>query len=529
MGRIRVVLRFVAAALVVAASLLLLDAAISRIYGEERPNTGPPSPRNAEQPLRIDAGPHLLLDDHLLAQSAGVERKVNSPRRFLKEPVVTGAPQHQNWQPFLTVLHDPDATAKMRFRMWYNVDAVDDPGDGEFFGVSGHLESADGVHWPGPYSRLTSLTTDGRVRFGASVLDEGPQYRPAAERYKMMYFDAGKQAGPRVAFSPDGLQWTLQNGGDPVLEVANGDDIWTAAYDPLRKRYYLIGKIYEPFTWTNAEGEKVTATIRRYYTSFSQDLKTWSKPQMVFSPDDKDTGITQWYGAAGFQVRGDLIVGFLRVLRDDLSPVGVPQAAIDANTKGQAGLGASGIGARGGSGMGYTVLTWSHDGETWRRDRHMDKFFEPDPQVGAWDHAMSWVGSAAPVGDELYLYYAGYRWGHKYRHSVERNIGLVKMQRDRYVARQAGEKEGRLTTRTLVLDAETLTLNVDADEGEVRVQLTDPDGQAIPGYQFSDCRPITADSLAAPVQWQQPLSKMRGKPLRMEFSLKNARLFAFGL
>ena len=38
-------------------------------------------------------------------------------------------------QPFLTVLHDPGAPAAKRFRMWYNVDVVDDPADGAFFGA----------------------------------------------------------------------------------------------------------------------------------------------------------------------------------------------------------------------------------------------------------------------------------------------------------------------------------------------------------------------------------------------------------
>ena len=503
-----------------AAGTLIAD----RVRGQDQKTQEPPG-----KPLKIGTGPHLLLDEHLIARSVGIERKVNSPKRFLDEPVVSGVPEHQNWQPFLTVIHDPELPAGKQFRMWYNVDAVDDPRDGEFFGVSGHLDSPDGIRWPGPYTRLESLTVDGRVRFGASVLDDGPKHQPAAERFKIMYFDAGKYAGPRVGFSADGLQWTLHDGGKPVISTSNGDDIWTAGYDPIRKRYFLIGKIYEPFTWTNAEGEKVTATIRRYFTSFSPDFKTWGKTKMVFSPDEKDTGITQWYGAAGFQTRGDLIVGFLRVLRDDMSPEGVPQEAIDANSKGPAGLGASGFGAKGGSGMGYTVLTWTRDGETWERDRHTDKFFEPDPKVGSWDHAMSWVGSSAPVGDDLYLYYAGYRWGHKYHHSVERNIGLVKMQRDRYVARQGSEKGGTLTTRLLILDSEALTLNVDADGGEVRVQVTDADGKPVPGFQFSDCHPIGSDSLAAPVQWQKPLSTLRGKPLRLEFSLKNARLFAFGL
>jgi hypothetical protein len=204
----------------------------------------------------------------------------------------------------------------------------------------------------------------------------------------------------------------------------------------------------------------------------------------------------------------------------------VPAEAIAANTKGNAGLGASGLGAAGGSGMGYTVLTWSRDGETWHRDRHTDKYFAPDPRVGSWDHAMAWIGSATPVDDDVYLYYAGYRWGHKYKHSVDRQIGLVKAKRDRFVARVAGEKRGTLATIPLTLGGESLALNVDAPRGEVRVQVTDQEGKPVPGFSFADCQPIVADSLSAAVKWKEPLSKLDGKPVRLEFTLMNAKLYA---
>jgi hypothetical protein len=489
--------------------------------------TSAPSSEAGTTPLTLAKGVHLLVDNHLIARSENVQRKVVQPQRFLSEPIVTGSPDHQNWQPFLTVLHHESAPDEKQFRMWYNVDVVDDPRDGQWFGKTGYLQSADGIHWPGPYQRLNSLTEDGRVRFGASVIDDGPQHPVPAERYKMLYWDVGKFVGARVAFSPDGIEWSAHDGGKPILPKTPSDDIWTAGYDPIRKRYFLIGKHFGPHTWTNAEGEKLTVPIRRYFTSFSQDFKTWSDPEgMVFSPDEKDSGITQWYGAAGFQVRGDLIIGFLRELRDDLTPEGAPPEAIAANNGGGANLGANLLGSRGGSGMGYTVLTWTRDGVHWERDRYTDKFFEPDPKVGTWDHAMAWIGSSAAVGDELYLYYAGYRWGHKYHHSIDRQIGLVKMKRDRYVARQAGEQPGKLVTPLVTIDAEGLSLNVDSSRGEVRVQVTNADGKPLEGFSFADGRPISADSLAAPVEWKKSLAELRGKPVRLEFSLKDASLYA---
>lgn len=250
---------------------------------------------------------------------------------------------------------------------------------------------------------------------------------------------------------------------------------------------------------------------------------------MVYSPDQQDPGITQWYGSAGYQTRGDLIVGFLRVLRDDRTPEGAPSEAVAANNGGSANLGANLLGKKGGSGMGYTVLTWTRDGETWQRDRETDQFFAPDPKSGAWDHAIAWIGSSVGVGDDLFLYYAGYRWGHKYHHSVDRQIGMVRMKRDRFVAREAGKQAGKLATHSIAIDAQELLVNADAKGGEIRVQLTTAEGKPIRGYEFKDCQPITADAITALVQWSRPISELRGKQIRLEFSIREAQLFAFEL
>jgi len=79
----------------------------------------------------------------------------------------------------------------------------------------------------------------------------------------------------------------------------------------------------------------------------------------------------------------------------------------------------------------------------------------------------------------------------------------------------------------LILDAESLSLNIDAQGGEVRVQVANEKGEPIPGFRFQDGLPITSDSLDAPVKWEQPLSKLRGQTVRLEVQLRNARLFAF--
>jgi hypothetical protein len=396
--------------------------------------------------------------------------------------------------------------------MWYNADANQDQTDLKHSSRLGYLESADGVHWPGPYRALEKIDA---IEFGASVIDDGPTAKDSAERYKLMYWPipTAKRHGPVVAFSPDGIRWTMHNGGRSILEATAGGDSWHAGFDSLRNRYLLIGKANLVHSWTNAEGQQLSKRLRLYGTSLSRDFKTWGDFKILFAPDENDPGVTEWYAMVGFQTRGDLIVAFLQVLRDDLTCSGAPPEAAAINP------------TRFG-GMGHTVLCWSRDGETWQRDRQSDAFFEPSAAIG-WDHAMAWVCSAVPVDDEMYLYYAGYRWGHKYRRSLDRQVGLAKMPRDRYVARQARSTPGSLVTRPMSVTADSLTLNVDASQGEVRVRVLDAKSQPIPGFDFADSRPITGDSLAAPVAWKRPLAELRGQEVRLEFSLRDARLFAF--
>ncbi|MBI4028508.1 MAG: hypothetical protein HY360_26210 [Verrucomicrobia bacterium] len=461
--------------------------------------------------LTLKPGPHLFLDDFLIERSAGIERRVIPPQRFLDHPVVTSGEGHKNWQCWITVLRDP---VTQRFRMWYDAD-VCHPAEPAHWADLAYLESLDGIHWPGPYRALPGVRP---LSFGANAIDDGPDHPLPNERFKMIYYaGAPHKEGLRVAFSPDGLNWTKFNGGEPVFSFGEPSDSLHAYFDPIRRRYFLIAKNSRPYTWTNAEGRTITKAIRRYGICFSDDFKRWTSPRIIFAPDAKDPGITEWYGMSGFQTRGDLIIGCLQVLRDDLTVEGAPPEAIPCN-KGNPG-----------AGTGYTVLAWTRDGEHWQRDRHTDKFFDPSPTVGAWDHAVTWIDSAVPVGDELYLYYAGYRWGHKYQMRIDRQLGVLKMPRDRYVARVADSSGGTITTPVVNLGGDAMTLNVAAARGEVRVQISDASGQPIRGFRFADCSPIIIDSLAASVEWRQSLAALVGRPVRLELQIRQAHLFALGL
>ncbi|NOS70530.1 MAG: hypothetical protein HOP33_11440 [Verrucomicrobia bacterium] len=438
-------------------------------------------------PILLKSGLHILLDEFLIESSSNITRKVNMPVRdpSIPNPIVTGR-EDGCFQPYMTVIRD---AASQRFRLWYGVHTQDfNTGQSHI----GYLESEDGIHWIRPHQALTDPSP---IQFGVSVIDEGPHFQNLAERFRF----AWHKDGLRIATSPDGLAWT------PLASRAvlvHNHDINGIFWDPIRKHYIATVSFYIP-------GSKWTGTRRVTKHSASDDLLHWSEPWLVLAPDDKvDDGETQFYAMDGYLARGDLIVGMVKVLRDDLKADQPPEP-------------------RDAYGIGYTSLAWTRDGKHWTRDR--EKFFDRHPQKGAWDHAHAWIDEQVLVGDEIYLYYAGYKSGHKVNRFEERQIGLVKMKRDRYVAREAGAEGGSFKTPLVKFDATAMTLNLEALAGEVTVQILDQDNRPVRGFTRKDCQPVSGNALASPVRWKNPLATLNGKPVRMEFFLKNARLFSFEL
>lgn len=439
-------------------------------------------PAGAVAPVALAPGPHLFLDDTLIASSEHVARKVASPRRDLPGPIVTG-PEDRNFQPYVTVVRDPRSR---RFRMWYNAS----PGEAD--AGLGYLESADGVRWERPHRQL--MPPPGMpFRYGASVLDEGPAVADPANRFKLAWW---MKDGMVVAGSPDGFAWKLLAPG-PVL--AHNHDIDGIFRDPIRNRYIALVSTY--ITGPTWKGQR-----RCTQQSVSTDLVHWEKPWLVLTPDDsKEEGETQFYCMSGVVARGGLLIGTVKVLRDELpADPGGPRA-----------------------GIGYTALAWSHDGKTWTRDR--EPFLPRAPEPGAWDHAMSWIDCQLPVGDDVFFYYAGYARGHKIERFRERQLGLVRIRRDRYVAREAGEEPGTLRTPQVTLGGKALTLNAEARAGEIRCQLLDAGGKPLPGFTYAECRAISADGLELPVRWKRGLETLKGRPVQLEVRLRQAKLYALGL
>ena len=85
-------------------------------------------------------------------------------------------------------------------------------------------------------------------------------------------------------------------------------------------------------------------------------------------------------------------------------------------------------------------------------------------------------------------------------------------------------------SRSLRFKGGRLLLNVHAQgSGGVRAALLNAEGMPFPGFSAEDCESINVDEIDHEVRWKSgsDISSLEGKIVRVEFSLRNARLFAF--
>jgi hypothetical protein len=450
--------------------------------------------------LDIGTAPQLFLDDFIIESMDGLKRVIQSPER-LPKPVLDNK-TFGTTQPFITVLRDAETN---RYRIWYNNQAA-----------VWHAESDDGIHWRNPKSVLQTTHC-----FGASLVDDGPSAPDPQRRYKLANWRAtriredkpGDDGGMWVAFSPDGYRWTTyeKNPVLPTWPAGYGNivphaaqDIVDVFYDPLQRRYAVALKTPAIPADGFGQGPRAGSSIRRLVgMSTSTDFVRWKKPWRIFLPNEKEEGLVEFYGMGGMHQRGGLYIGFVRVLHDDYpcDPEG-PK-----------------------NGIGYTALATSRDGITWNRFR--EPFLDRNPEAGSWDHAMTWTGYTLTVKDELYLYYGGYARGHKIEPGRERQIGLARMKRDRYVALSSNEREGRLLTRAFRLPPGRLTVNASAPKGEIHVQLIEENGHHVDQQQTTNSEVLRGDLIAAEVKWQKRIQSLRGKPVRLQFTVHNGSIFGF--
>ena len=449
-------------------------------------------------PAPVGCEPQIFVDDALIAHRQGVRRTVHACRK-LPGPVLEtekpweGGGDDRRVYTYGTVLRDPQTG---QFRMWYNRMAR-----------VLYATSSDGVHWDRPELGLVAFGDDRQTNIlpasfhSPSVIFDGEEPEPA-QRYKMLGHQGGKGYG--VAHSADGLEWREYE-GNPVLP---GGDTCTLARNPYTGEYLAFHKLHR---------EHRGHPRRLVYLSTSSDMRNWSRPALVLAPDAMDDAQTkadggrwaEFYNMSAFPYGGQFL-GFVTQFRYTGKPTesGPAQSPDDGPID--------------------VHLVHSRDGRRWERTERRTPAIPNGPYAYDAGCILGVTNWPVVVGDEVWFYYTAITTTHGgYLPEKVITVARASWRMDGFVSLDAGAAGGVVETVPLECPGGRLSVNADAEGGEVRVEVLTAGGKAIGGYGAADCIPLLGDSVRHGVRWREHDCVPGGTPFRLRFLLRSVRLFSY--
>jgi hypothetical protein len=135
------------------------------------------------------------------------------------------------------------------------------------------------------------------------------------------------------------------------------------------------------------------------------------------------------------------------------------------------------------------------------------------------------------VGDEVWVYYGGFRYGISEKVALKRGAYFrARLRLDGFVSADARYSGGELVTTPIRFKGSQLALNADTSGGgAIRVELQEQDGRAIDGYALSQGDEISGNSIRLPVTWQgrTGVRQLAGQSIRLRFVMHNCKLYSF--
>lgn len=469
--------------------------------------------------IPIDTGRQLFVDDFLI-ESASLQRTYHHAEKFEGNPILKPETELESNRTHKEPRLQPDSAACP-----FDDAVIYDPKDGLFkmWYMAGHefataiAYSRDGIHWERPKLDVIETTNcvipydpDFRRDSFAPWLDYHAESEQ--ERFKAFFYDKagrGGQYGGWLYTSPDGIHWQRR----ARVSAAAGDST-SLFYNPFRKKWVLCVRK----SWNGEE------RVRYYYEHFdflklaeTHDASPvfWAKADRLDVPDPDVQpaipGKTQLYAlaASGYE---SVMLGMHTIHygpRNDVCRAGqIPK-------------------------LTEPMIAFSRDGFHWDRpDR--SSFIKATRREGDWDrgYLRSAGGCCLVVGDLLYFYYCGFSGvsmdGEKAMYAGG-STHLAFLRRDGFASMNAGEQGGELVTRPLLFNGRHMFANLDAKKGMAKAEVLNQDGDVIEPFSAGNCDPIVGDKTMLPVSWLgvEDLSAIRGRPVKLRFHLRSARLYSF--
>jgi hypothetical protein len=466
---------------------------------------------------------HLFVDDSQIEWMENVERTLHTPDRAPENPIIT---PDEPWESTVilqpgTVIYDKEEHI---FKMWYNSLPTKSKPDIEEFLC--YAISKDGIHWTRPALNIVDFHGSKAnnivlkwCSWTCSVIKDEYETDPA-KRYKLAYWNWHdlKTKGIWVAFSADGIHWDIYK-DNPVVPVAASGDTFTVMQDSITHEFWLYHK-------------SAIMPVRKVSRMVSDDFVHWRNDELILEQDGHDQPDTEFYGLSPFSY-GDQYLGFLWVFHTYAQQIDVQ-------------------------------LVSSRDGHAWDRSVHRRVFlplgFMRNGYPGHSFDSEVIMSIAPPViaNGEIWIYYTGFDEKHnadvtEFDDSYLGKVGLAKLPLDGFVSLDA-TSEGNVLTRPIRIDGSAMHVTASTEsfvaagqqvnptwaqlykgvkngEGEIRVEVQDERGKAIPGYTAEECDPIKGKLAERPVSWAggKDLAALNGRSIRFKFVLRNAKLYSYSV
>ncbi len=483
--------------------------------------------------LTVGNHKQLFIDDKFVTESSGVTWVMNPPVK--QGAVLTGTKSWDSYQlsSYGTVMEDQG-----KFRLWYGARTPVPDGQDRARGLIMYAESQDGIHWDKPNlglfewqgSKANNILMRATPESAGVFIDPKA---PAAERYKIVGRLANREprspdgeafsgSGLYMYTSPDGLRWTLHH--ERVFPF-DPDTLNMAFYDEGRGKFMAYVRTWNPLRRVGVV--EMDDTMKPWPWDHNvppRDAKGLPGPTNAptshipdaFGTDQEDPADMDFYTSAvvKYPWADDAYFMFPSAYRHYPAP---PEGRLRNN------------------GILDIDLAVSRDGKKFHRVSRMP-YVGVGPE-GTFDSrgAYMLIGLLRRDG-VLYQYYGGHDSDHgdsqglrEARHRAE--IALLAQRLDGFISLDAGAAPGHFTTPPLTFSGSRLTLNMDASAvGDIRVEVQDASGHAVPGFAFADSDSLALNNLAKVVTWRKgssDLSKLAGKTVRLAFRMRLAKLYAF--
>lgn len=439
----------------------------------------------AAEPVDIGSRLELFVDDYLIEERTGdVALKLHQPTPQ-DVVLVTDKPWEGNTSAYYSIFQDGDI-----YRMYYRGSHFDEKTrKATHREVTCYAESRDGIHWEKPElglhefdgSTANNIILDGLgTHCFVAFRDNNPDAPPEA-RYKGI--SRGRPHGKKGLYifqSPDGIHWSLIK-DEPVITEGAFDSQNLAFWNPVTGKYHDYHRYF-------------TDGVRAILTCTSDDYVHWTDPVPL-----------KYTGAPTQHLYTNAVRAYPRAPH---IYIGFPTRFLPENEQVE------------------PVFMSSRDGVNFHRwNEPVIPRTAPADRDGNRSNYMANGLLRLPGNDREYSVYGT----EAYYTGPDSRLRRFTYRVDGFVSAHANGEGGTLVTKPLTFNGKQLVINFATGEGgSVQVELLQPDGTPIAGYDLASATTLTGDEIEQSVTWKEKdnVAEHAGKPVKVRFHLKNADVYS---